>query len=204
MPDSGIRAKLIVTDTGPLITLAAADVLDYLLYPGVVVYIPDAVLYEATVSSGSLGAAGIAAWVQDHVDDVRLIVTETYANLQRLREHDPAARQRDLGEQAAVEAIRYGLKLTSNERAVLITEDDRVVRGSVIILAEDRERIIPITTRDFLLGLEAAGRINSADEVYKMAEDAGRHASRLTALKQQHEQARLAVENLLRSRCGQP
>ena len=44
-------AKLIVTDTGPLITLAAADSLDYLLYPGVPVYVPDAVLYEATVRS---------------------------------------------------------------------------------------------------------------------------------------------------------
>jgi hypothetical protein len=51
VPEGDIRAKLIVTDTGPLITLAAADVLDYLLYPGVPVYIPDAVLYEATVNS---------------------------------------------------------------------------------------------------------------------------------------------------------
>jgi hypothetical protein len=198
VPGSEISAKLIVTDTGPLITLAAADVLDYLLYPGVVVYIPDAVLYEATVNSASLGAAGIAAWVQAHADDVRLIVTEAYANFQALREHNPAARQRNLGEQAAIEAIRYGLRLAANERAVLITEDDRVVRGSVIILAEDRERIIPITTRDFLIGLEEAGRINSADEVYRMAEDAGRHASRLTVLTQLHEQARLAVERLLR------
>jgi hypothetical protein len=200
VPDSEIKAKLIVTDTGPLITLAAADVLDYLLYPGVVVYIPDAVLYEATVNSSSLGATSIAAWVQAHGESVRLIVTETYANFLALRERDPAARQRNLGEQAAIEAIRYGLQLATDERAVLITEDDRVVRGSVIILAEDRERIIPITTRDFLIGLQAAGRINSADEVYRMAEDAGRHASRVTALTLQHERAQLAVANLLRSR----
>lgn len=106
MADSGIRAKLIVTDTGPLITLAVADALDYLLYPRVSVYIPDAVLYEATINSQALGAAGVAEWVQGHLDDVRVIVTDTYANFQSLREHDPAARQRDLGEQAAVEAIR--------------------------------------------------------------------------------------------------
>ena len=60
MPDSEISAKLIVTDTGPLITLAAADVLDYLLYPGVVVYVPDAVLYEATINSNAIGTAGLA------------------------------------------------------------------------------------------------------------------------------------------------
>ena len=42
-------------DTGPLITLAAADSLDYLLYPAVPLYVPDAVLYEATRDSAALG-----------------------------------------------------------------------------------------------------------------------------------------------------
>ena len=37
------RVCLYVLDTGPLITLAAADSLDYLLYPNVQVVIPDAV-----------------------------------------------------------------------------------------------------------------------------------------------------------------
>jgi hypothetical protein len=46
--NNDIFAKLIVMDTGPLITLAAADSLDYLLYPNVPIYIPDAVLLEAT------------------------------------------------------------------------------------------------------------------------------------------------------------
>jgi hypothetical protein len=44
MPDD-LSAKLVVMDTGPLITLAVAESLDYLLYPNVPVYIPDAVLY---------------------------------------------------------------------------------------------------------------------------------------------------------------
>lgn len=52
----GLSARLIVMNTGPLITLAAADSLDYLLYPGVAVYVPDAVLYEATCDSAALGA----------------------------------------------------------------------------------------------------------------------------------------------------
>jgi hypothetical protein len=34
MADETLFARLIVTDTGPLITLAAADSLDYLLCPG--------------------------------------------------------------------------------------------------------------------------------------------------------------------------
>ena len=39
--------KLFVVDTGPLITLAAAQSLDYLLYVNADVVIPDAVLHEA-------------------------------------------------------------------------------------------------------------------------------------------------------------
>lgn len=200
MPDDGLTAKLIVCDTGPLITLAAANSIDYLLYPGVPVYLADAVLYEATVNSAALGAASIAAWVQAHPGEVHPIATETYANFQALRDRNPGHRQRDLGEQAALEAIRYGIALAPSERAILVTEDDRVIRGSIVVLAEDRERIITITTRDFLTGLEAAGRINSADEVYRLAEDAGRSASRSTALDVQHEAARKTVELLLRRR----
>jgi hypothetical protein len=198
--DDGFTAKLIVSDTGPLITLAVANSLDYLLYPGIPVYLPDAVLYEATVNSAALGAANIASWVQAHAEQVRPIATEAYANFQTLRDQNPTHRQRDLGEQAALEAIRYGIVLATSERAILITEDDRVARGAFLILAEDRERVIPITTRDFLVGLETAGRINSADEVYKLAEDAGRTPSRSTALDAQHEEARKMVETLLRRR----
>lgn len=39
------RIALYVFDTGPLITLAAADSLNYLLYPNVTVVIQDAVFY---------------------------------------------------------------------------------------------------------------------------------------------------------------
>ena len=53
------RVSLFVLDTGPLITLAAADSLDYLLYPKVSVIIPDAVFYEATRDSAKLGAQSV-------------------------------------------------------------------------------------------------------------------------------------------------
>jgi len=45
MPD---RVALVVTDAPPLITLAAARSLDYLLYPVLPVIIPDAVFFEET------------------------------------------------------------------------------------------------------------------------------------------------------------
>ncbi len=185
MPGSP-RAKLIVPDTGPPITLAVADCLDYLLYPGVPIHVPDAVLYEATVRGSALGAASIAAWVQDHPGTVLPVVTTSYTNFLTIRDTDPLHRERDLGERAAIEAIRYGIRLDADERAVLVTEDDRVLRGAFIVPVEDRERVITITSADLLAGLEAAGRINSAEEVYRRAEAAGRRASRAKVLDEGH------------------
>lgn len=60
------RAAIYVLDTGPLITLAAADSLDFLLYPNAPVIIPDAVFYEATRDSAKLGAQSIMDWVKAH------------------------------------------------------------------------------------------------------------------------------------------
>jgi hypothetical protein len=199
MPGDDLKAKLIIPDTGPLITLAAADSLDYLLYPGVPIYIPDAVLYEATVKSDALGAQSIAEWVQRHVEDVHPLMTRIFSeHLARMTAGERAPR--DLGERAAIEAIRYGVVLAADDRAVFLTEDDRLLSGTYIILDQDRDRMIPMTTRDFLDGLEAAQRINSAEEVYRRAEDAGRLASRRAGLATVHERARAAVESLLRGK----
>jgi len=75
-----LRVRLIVMDTGPLITLAVAETLDYLLYPGVPVYLPDAVLYEATRDSAALGAPQILDWAQRNSEQVRTISTEVFFN----------------------------------------------------------------------------------------------------------------------------
>ena len=199
MPNEQLHAKLIVPDTGPLITLAAADSLDYLLYPAVPVYVPDAVLYEATVKSDALGAQSIAEWVQRHSQQVYPLVTQVFTD--HLAMLGAGLRTpRDLGERAAIEAIRHTLVLAQDERAIFITEDDRLLSGTYVVLDVDRDRAISITTRDFLEGLEEARRINSADDVYRRAEDAGRLASRRTALAGDHERAIAAVKRVLRRR----
>ncbi len=203
MSDEELHAKLIVPDTGPLITLAAADSLDYLLYPGVPVYVPDAVLYEATVKSDALGAQSIAEWAQRHSQQVFPLVTQIFADHLAMLGAGLKT-PRDLGERAAIEAIRHTLVLAKDERAVFITEDDRLLTGTYIVLGEDRDRMITITTWDFLRGLEEAQRINSTEEVYRRAEDAGRLASRRAALAADHERAIAAVKGLLRQRRDDP
>lgn len=75
-----VDVKLIVTDAAPLITLAAAQSLDYLLYPALPVIIPDAVYYEATGSAGKLGAQQIIDWYHAHGDAVRIEPTHPQRN----------------------------------------------------------------------------------------------------------------------------
>jgi hypothetical protein len=52
--------RLVVVDAAPLITLAAAQSLDYLLYPELPVIVPDAVFHEATAGANKLGAQAIS------------------------------------------------------------------------------------------------------------------------------------------------
>ncbi len=92
MPDE-LSARLIVMDTAPLITLAVAESLDFLLYPGIPVAIPDAVLYEATRDASKLGATDILGWAKAHYDLVGIAPTNVYvvftaARLRRIQSAD--------------------------------------------------------------------------------------------------------------------
>ncbi|MBN8909613.1 MAG: hypothetical protein J0H99_24130, partial [Rhodospirillales bacterium] len=73
-----VDVRIIVTDAPPLITLAAAQGLDYLLYPDLPVLIPDAVFYEATNAAGKLGAQEIIAWYRAHPNAVHIEPTEAF------------------------------------------------------------------------------------------------------------------------------
>jgi hypothetical protein len=195
--DDPIRVKVIVTDAGPLITLAAADSLDYLLLPGLPVYIPDAVVYEATKDVEALGARSILEWRDRHRSAVVTVTTEVFMHHVQDLERAPGRRTRDLGERAAIEAIHDAIDIAPDERALLLTEDDRVLRQVLVTQPELSDRIIPLTTRDYLVELETAGRINSADEVYRAAERAGRVSSQRRTLTDQVETRRGAVRPAL-------
>ena len=193
MPDE-LRARLLVLDTGPLITLGVAESLDYLLYPGLPVLIPDAVLFEATGDAGRLGAPAILDWVQKHAGLVQSVPTEAFFNHVAALAAGLPRRTRNLGEQAALEVINEVPALAPEERVLLLTEDDRALRAGG---AAAFDRFIPLTTLDFLCELEAARRINSAEEVYARAADGGRLASRRAALRAQADAAVAAVQSLL-------
>src|SRR5882672_7711081 len=126
-----VEVRIIVSDAPPLITLAAARSLDYLLYPQPPVIIPDAVFYEATGGAGKLGAQEILDWYRAHAELVRIEPTEIFQNEMTLRELEGRRPARDLGERAAIEVIRT-LPLTGNE-PVLLLSDDRDAERLVVV-----------------------------------------------------------------------
>jgi hypothetical protein len=165
-----IEIRIIVSDAPPLITLAAAKSLDYLLYAGLPVVIPDAVLYEATGAADKLGAQEILDWYRAHSALVRIEPTRIFQDEMALREIGRRRPARDLGERAAIEVIR-ALPLGEDEWALLLS-DDRDAERLVII---DLAKLIPLTTWDFLRQLEDSRRIQSADGVIEMARATGRN-----------------------------
>ncbi len=188
--------KIFVVDTGPLITLAVAESLDYLLYvDGADLIIPDAVLYEATADAGRLGAQDIIDWIKANRRRIEIAPTKAYQVFDAARSTIPGLREPNLGERAAVEVIESPDRLIGDERGVLLCEETAVMRR---ITVRDRERIVELSTLDFLRLLEAERRIQSADQVMALAAQAGRTPSRVEKLAGQDDATRSALGDLLR------
>jgi hypothetical protein len=189
-----VEVALIVADTPPLITLAAAQSLDYLLYPGLSVIIPDAVFYEATSQIDKLGAQAIIDWQRTNHSSVQIEPTEALKNeLERLARQG-GRMERDLGERAAIEIIR-NYPLAEAERAILLSDDRDVDR----IVVVDPQKIILLTTWDYLRQLEAARRIQSADAVFEAARARGRNPPTRDIWSQHDPEVRDAVRGAIAS-----
>jgi hypothetical protein len=186
--------KLFVVDTGPLITLAAAQSLDYLLYVNAEIIIPDAVLHEATRDANRLGAQGIIHWVKAHRADIEIAATKAYEIFDAARAAIPNLREPDLGERAAVEVIEEPDRLQGVERGLLLCEETAVFRRVVV---RDRQRIVEISTLDFLRILEVEQRIQSAEQVFELAARAGRSPSRVEKMSGHDQDTRAAIKRLV-------
>jgi len=183
--------RLIVTDTSPLLTLALADALDALLRAGLQVHIPDAVYIEATRVCGAPGADRIVGWINDHLDEVRIVPTDIGIDQQRRLEEGRSIR--GLGELAAIEALERFLRADLTAHALLLFEDADVLKRQAVV----DERASLISTGDFLRELEAARLIQSADFILDAAAAQGRNVER------QRKAARdAASQSRLRSQLG--
>jgi hypothetical protein len=164
--------RLIVTDTSPLFTFVLADSLDVLLRPGLPVSIPDAVYFEATRVRGAPGADRIIEWINDHLDQVRIIPTDVGVDQQRRLEEGRSIR--GLGELAAIESLERFLRTDPAAEALLLFEDTDVEKRRAIVDA----RVSLISTGDFLRELETAQLIQSADHILDQAAAQGRNVDR--------------------------
>jgi len=193
--------KIFVVDTGPLITLAVARSLDYLLLINADVIIPDAVLHEATFDASRLGAQDIIEWVKAHRNRIEIAPTRAYQVFDAARASIANLHEPDLGERAAVEVIEEPDRLLGDERGLLLCEETAVLRRVVV---QDRGRIVELSTLDFLRLLEMEQRIQSAEQVFELAGKAGRFPSRVEKFSRHDDATQAAIRALVSRPSGRP
>ena len=159
--------SLIVTDSGPLITLAVARSLDVLLLPGLPMIVPDMVRFEVIRDLSKPGAEEVAQWIRENEGPaLRVASTEVFEEYQVLAQARPATKAANRGEQAAAEVLSKELE-AKDHGAVLLFEDSGIRKQNFLVRLPDE--VVVTSTSEFLFGLESAGLISSALEILRRA-----------------------------------
>ena len=144
------RLDILITDTGPLITMARAGTLSALALPQIRVIIPDVVMFEATRLRTGPCAHEIIAFTYRNTD---LIIQQATTAAQ---EHQlllgAGAAPRKMAERAVAEiAERYGEIFP--ERSMLLVYDDQELMTRILNLPAN---IFPIAISDLVQDLQEA------------------------------------------------
>ncbi len=156
--------SLIVTDSGPLITLSLAGALDVLISkPDVRVFIPDLIRFEVLRHMDKPGAQDIDNWIRaNEPDRVCVASTEEFAEFQLLLSLKPTAKTKSRGEAAASEILERLLS-KGDTIGILLFEDGDVRANRYVINAPDN--VLMMSTAHFLQGLEVVHVIESANDI---------------------------------------
>lgn len=120
-PERAQKASLIVTDAGPLVTLASAGALDTLLLPGIRVVIPDMVRVEVIRHLDKPVAQEISEWIRkNEPEKVYVGTTEVFDVFAKLLLVDPHAKSRSRGEQAALEILVREISRSQKNICILL------------------------------------------------------------------------------------
>lgn len=158
---------LIVTDTGPLITLAVAQALHALLLPKLPVIVPDMVRFEVVRDTSKPGAQEVADWIRLHEGaGVRVASTVEFEEYQVLLAANPATKTSNRGERAAAEVLSKELQ-NVNHGAVLLFEDSGVRKQNFLLRLPDE--VLVTSTSEFLYGLESVKLLPSALAILQRA-----------------------------------
>lgn len=166
------NSAILLSDAGPLITLAYADALDVLLLPGWTVQMVDMVLHEVTRNQTPTSQK-ISQWVGRH----QLLVRETrvFQRYSKALAAKDIPRKTNLGELAAQEVMTDFALLSPTPIGIFLFEDHKIARARFLL----PENCHKISTRAFLQFLEQRGWLESAAEVERRAISAGRMFSQL-------------------------
>ena len=159
--------SLIVTDSGPLITLGVASALDALLTPGLPVIVPDMVRFEVIRDLSKPGSQEVANWIRAHESlHLRVASTEVFEEFQLLLAIKPSTKAAGRGEQAASEVL--GKELANRDHgAILLFEDSDVRKQNFLLRLPDE--VLVTSTSEFLFGLERLQLLASAEEILQKA-----------------------------------
>ena len=158
---------LIVTDSGPLITLGVAKSLDALLAPKLPVIVPDMVRFEVIRDLNKPGAQEVADWIRSHEGvSLRVASTEVFEEFQVLSTARPGTKTAGRGEQSAAEVLNKALA-NQNHGAILLFEDSDVRKQNFLVRLPDE--VLVISTSEFLFGLESVHLLPSAEEILQRA-----------------------------------
>jgi len=138
---------LIVTGSGPLITLAAGAALDALLLPGLPVIIPDMVRFEVISDLDKPGAREVADWIRANELRVQIASSEVFEEFEVLRGVNPLAKTKDRGEQAAAELLARELE-NADFGAILVFEDSMAREQNFLVPLPDGVTVT--STSEFL------------------------------------------------------
>ena len=164
-----MKFSLIVTDSGPLITLAVANALDVLFLPGLPVIVPDMVRNEVIADLSKPGAVLVAEWMRlNSPKKLTIGLTEVFEEYMLLRSINPTTKSKNRGEQAAAEILSRELD-QKKHGAVLLFEDAAVRK--VIYLTRLPDQVVVTSTSEFLHGLESRGLIKDAQSILMRAVD---------------------------------
>lgn len=164
-----MNISLIVTDSGPLITLAIAGSLDALFLPKLPVIVPDMVRHEVIQDLSKPGAALVAEWIRFN-DPHKLTVrpTEVFEEFMLLKSINPATKTKNRGEQAAAEIL--GRELDGQDFGAVLLFEDSAVR-KVNFLTRLPDCVVVTSTSEFLFGLESRGLLLNAQSILDKAVD---------------------------------
>jgi hypothetical protein len=161
--------RVVLPDTGPLISLALGDALELLLSVAeeVRIVLTDVVEYEATHRADDLpDAQAIRSFLNDHASRIEVMPTTigsiALADLRRQAQGGvPASLPKDLGELSITNFVMSLRTSNPGDPMLVIIEDDWFAENAYAVPGN----VHLLSTAAWLDGLEALGRIASASDV---------------------------------------